>query len=318
MRIGNAAAGQYQLDVYGEVMAALFQAARVGDMPSAPAWDLQKSLMNFLETGWKEPDDGIWEVHGPRRHFTHSKMMAWVAVNRAVRSVEEFGLDGPVDKWRNIRAAIHDEVLEKGYNSKVGAFTQYYGSDALDASLLMMPLFGFLPATDQRVRSTIEKIEKDLTEDGFVLRYRAEEASQVDGLSGREGAFIACSFWMADCLGMIGRTEDARTLFERLLGLRNDLGLLAEEYDAVAQRQVGNFPQAFSHVSLVNAACNLSGQTLEDLVPSPDIVQAVRRSMRGNRGLSRSRLFMPAKRQREKYPDRSSRDRTTSKRRSEG
>jgi GH15 family glucan-1,4-alpha-glucosidase len=278
VRIGNAAAGQYQLDVYGEVMSALYEASRVGDITSDPAWDLQVSLMEFLESGWKEPDDGIWEVRGPRRHFTHSKVMAWVAVDRAVRSVEEFGFDGPVTKWRKLRDAIHAEVCEKGYNEKVGSFTQYYGSDALDASLLMMPLFGFLPATDPRVRSTIEKIEKDLTEDGFVLRYRAVEANDVDGLTGREGAFLACSFWMADCLSLLGRHDDAQALFERLLGLRNDLGLLSEEYDAIAQRQVGNFPQAFSHVSLVNTACNLTGHRLDDVRPSPETFEAIRRS----------------------------------------
>jgi GH15 family glucan-1,4-alpha-glucosidase len=231
--------------------------------------------------------------------------MAWVAVDRAVRSVEEFGLDGPVDKWRTMRDAIHAEVLEKGYNSEVGSFTQYYGSDALDASLLMIPLFGFLPATDPRVKQTIERIEKDLTEDGFVLRYRAEEASDVDGLTGREGAFLACSFWMADCLSMIGRTDDARALFERLLGLRNDLGLLSEEYDSVSQRQVGNFPQAFSHVSLVNTACNLSGQSLDEVLPSPETVQELRRSiLRRDRGLSRSHgFFTPQKHPRAKQAD---------------
>jgi GH15 family glucan-1,4-alpha-glucosidase len=289
VRIGNAAAGQYQLDVYGEVMSALYEASRVGDVSSDPAWDLQVALMEFLETGWKEPDDGIWEVRGPRRHFTHSKVMAWVAVDRAVRSVEEFGFEGPVAKWRELRDAIHAEVCEQGFNKEVGAFTQYYGSDALDASLLMMPLFGFLPATDPRVRSTIEKIEQDLTEDGFVLRYRADQASDVDGLTGREGAFLACSFWMADCLGMVGRRDDALKLLERLLGLRNDLGLLSEEYDAIAKRQVGNFPQAFSHVSLVNTACNLSGHTLDDVVPSPETVQALRRSIiRRGRGATRT------------------------------
>ena len=279
VRIGNAAAGQYQLDVYGEVMSALYEASRIGDVTSDPAWDLQVALMDFLETGWKEPDDGIWEVRGPRRNFTHSKVMAWVAVDRAVRSVEEFGFDGPVAKWRQLRDEIHTEVCDKGYNEEVGSFTQYYGSTALDASLLMIPLFGFLPATDRRMRSTIEKIEKDLTEDGFVLRYRADEESDVDGLSGHEGAFLACSFWMADCLGLIGRADDSRALFERLLGLRNDLGLLSEEYDAIARRQVGNFPQAFSHVSLVNTACNLSGHSLDEVAPSHETVQALRRSI---------------------------------------
>jgi GH15 family glucan-1,4-alpha-glucosidase len=319
VRIGNAAAGQYQLDVYGEVMSALYQAARVGDVTTEPAWDLQTALMTFLETGWREPDDGIWEVRGPRRHFTHSKVMAWVAVDSAVRSIEEFGLDGPIDKWKQMRAAIHSEVLEKGYNSDVGSFTQYYGSDALDASLLMIPLFDFLPATDPRVRSTIEKVEKDLTEDGFVLRYRAEEASDVDGLTGREGAFLACSFWMADCLALLGRTDDARALFERLLGLRNDLGLLSEEYDSVARRQVGNFPQAFSHVSLVNTACNLSGHSLDEVLPSPETVRALRRTVLRDRGLSRSHGFIAsAKRQRTKDTDGASKEHSrTNKRRSD-
>ncbi|MGH9028376.1 MAG: glycoside hydrolase family 15 protein [Acidimicrobiales bacterium] len=259
VRIGNAAAGQYQLDVYGEVMSALYEASLIGETADQSAWGLQRKLMDFLETGWSQPDDGIWEVRGPRRHFTHSKVMAWVAVDRAVRMVEECTYEGPVDQWRKLRDEIHEEVLAKGYNDDIGAFTQYYGSDALDASLLMMPLVGFLPATDERVVSTVEAIQRDLTEDGFVLRYRAAEAGHVDGLEGREGAFLACSFWMADCLHLIGRRDEARELFERLLGLRNDLGLLAEEYDSVAHRQVGNFPQAFSHVSLVNAALNLSG-----------------------------------------------------------
>jgi GH15 family glucan-1,4-alpha-glucosidase len=288
VRVGNAAAGQYQLDVYGEVMSALYESSRVGDVPSDPAWDLQIALIDFLETGWKEPDDGIWEVRGPRRHFTHSKVMAWVAVDRAVKAIEEFGLEGPVDRWRKLRDDIHAEVIEKGYNSEVGAFTQYYGATALDASVLMIPLFGFLPATDPRMKSTIEKIEKDLTEDGFVLRYRADQAGEVDGLTGREGAFLACSFWMADCLGLIGRKEDAQAMFERLLSLRNDLGLLSEEYDSIAKRLVGNFPQAFTHVSLVNTACNLSGQAVIDSVPSAEAVSAVRRSISLRRTWSRT------------------------------
>ncbi|MGA2036768.1 MAG: glycoside hydrolase family 15 protein [Acidimicrobiales bacterium] len=259
VRVGNAAASQYQLDVYGEVMSALYEASCLGDTPDETAWGLQLELMKFVENGWTEPDDGIWEVRGPRRHFTHSKVMAWVAVDRAVRMVEECGYEGPADRWRVLRDQIHKEVCSKGYNADVGAFTQYYGSDVLDASLLMIPLVGFLPATDERVRSTIETIERRLTEDGLVLRYRAAEAHDVDGLQDSEGAFLACSFWMADCLYLIGRQEDARNLFEHLLDLRNDLGLLAEEYDTKARRQVGNFPQAFSHVSLVNAAFNLSG-----------------------------------------------------------
>jgi GH15 family glucan-1,4-alpha-glucosidase len=258
VRIGNAAAGQFQLDVYGEVMSALYVASKVGGTLSEVAWGLQRVLMGFVKSMWSEPDDGIWEVRGPRRHFTHSKVMAWVAVDRAIKMVDECGESGPVDEWRALRTTIHDQVLAQGFNTKVGAFTQYYGSDGLDASLLMMPLVGFLPATDDRVRSTIEAIERDLTEDGFVLRYRAAESNAVDGLEGHEGAFLACSFWLADCLYLIGRKDDAVALFERLLALTNDVGLLAEEYDAVAKRQVGNFPQAFSHVSLVNSAYNLS------------------------------------------------------------
>ncbi len=259
VRVGNAASGQFQLDVYGEVLSALYESCMVGSQVSASAWDLQIALVQFVADHWEDPDDGIWEVRGPRRHFTHSKVMAWVAVDRAVRTIEEYGADGPLEEWRTLRAAIHNEVCTQGYNAKVGAFTQYYGSDALDASLLMIPLVGFLPPTDERVRSTVEAVERGLTEDGFVLRYRTEDAGAVDGLTGHEGAFLACSFWMADCLFLIGRFDDAHAMFDRLIGLRNDLGLLAEEYDVRAGRQVGNFPQAFSHVSLVNAAYNLSG-----------------------------------------------------------
>ena len=259
VRIGNAAAGQFQLDVYGEVMSALYESAHPEDPDSGPAWELQRALMEFLENGWREPDDGIWEVRGPRRHFTHSKVMAWVAIDRAIRTVEEYGMDGPVDRWRKIRQEIHDQVCELGFNADKGCFTQFYGSDKLDASLLMIPLVGFLPATDPRVRSTIEAIERELLEGDFVLRYRTVDSGEVDGLTGREGAFLACSFWLADCLTMLGRTADARKLLDRLLDLRNDLGLLAEEYDPVAGRLVGNFPQAFSHVSLVNSAAKIGG-----------------------------------------------------------
>jgi len=279
VRIGNAAAGQFQLDVYGEVMNALCDAAQVGDAPTDTAWDLQCALMEFLEDGWREPDDGIWEVRGPRRHFTHSKVMAWVAADRAVRMIEECHLEGPADRWRKLRDEIKHEVLTKGFNETVGAFTQYYGSDALDASLLMIPLVGFLPATDDRVRATVEAIHRDLTEDGFVLRYRAADAHDVDGLHGHEGAFLACSFWMADCLYLIGRKHDALELFDRLLALRNDVGLLSEEYDTTLHRQVGNFPQAFSHVSLINSAYNLSGRRLVLEEQRPEAVQMMRRAM---------------------------------------
>jgi len=259
VRIGNAAAGQFQLDVYGEVMSALYESAEAGGSEGDAAWELQRSLLAFLETGWREPDDGIWEVRGPRRHFTHSKVMAWVAFDRAIKTVEEHHAEGPVDRWREIRAEIHDQVCKEGFNATKGSFTQYYGSDALDASLLMIPLVGFLPATDPRVRGTIEAIERELVEGDFVLRYRTAESGEVEGLTGREGAFLACSFWLADCLELLGRDHDARQLLERLIDLRNDLGLLSEEYDPVAGRLVGNFPQAFSHVSLVNSAAKISG-----------------------------------------------------------
>ncbi|HLN16558.1 MAG TPA: glycoside hydrolase family 15 protein [Acidimicrobiales bacterium] len=259
VRIGNAAAGQFQLDVYGEVMSALYTSARTIGVHSHDVWELQKAFMDFLEDGWKRPDDGIWEVRGPRRHFTHSKVMAWVAVDRAVRTLETWPeLDGPIDRWQALRQEIHDEVVAKGYSTDKQAFTQFYGSDQLDASLLMIPLVGFLPPNDERVVSTIEAIERELMDGGFVLRYRTADDGAVDGLTGREGAFLACSFWLVDCLHMIGRRADARRTFERLLALRNDLGLLSEEYDSVAARQVGNFPQAFSHVSLVNSACRLT------------------------------------------------------------
>jgi len=199
-------------------------------------------------------------VRGPRRHFTHSKVMAWVAVDRAVRTLEEWpDLEGPLEKWRTMRNDIFTEVCDKGYNEDVGAFTQYYGSDQLDASVLMIPLVGFLPPSEPRVVSTVEAVQRDLIDHGFVLRYRTDDDGAVDGLTGREGAFLACSFWLVDCLHMIGREEDAKELFERLLALRNDLGLLSEEYDPLAGRLVGNFPQAFSHVSLVNSAFRLSG-----------------------------------------------------------
>src|SRR5579875_344057 len=258
VRIGNAAADQFQLDVYGEVMGALHEGRRLGLESSGPAWDLELAIMDFLESAWKDPDDGIWEVRGPRRHFTHSKVMAWVAVDRVVKDVEEFALDGPVERWKKLRDEIRADVLAHGYDAERKTFTQYYGSTELDASTLMIPLVGFLPPSDERVVGTVEAIERELMVDGFVMRYDSTNSEGVDGLQGREGAFLACSFWMADDLHLIGRHDDARALFERLLALRNDLGLLAEEYDPVAKRQVGNFPQAFSHVSLVNTAAGLS------------------------------------------------------------
>ncbi|HZU79992.1 MAG TPA: glycoside hydrolase family 15 protein [Acidimicrobiales bacterium] len=294
VRIGNAASGQFQLDVYGEVISALYEGCVIGDPLSESAWDLQKILVDFVVEHWTEPDEGIWEVRGPRRHFTHSKVMAWVALDRAVKLIEKYDQKGPLEQWRQVRDAIHADVCAKGFNEKVGAFTQYYGSDDLDASLLMIPLMGFLPADDPRVRGTIEAVERDLTEDGFVLRYRATEAHAVDGLEGHEGAFLACSFWMVDCLHLLGRTDDAQAMFERLLSLRNDLGLLAEEYDAVLGRQVGNFPQAFSHVSLVNAAYNLAGHPEAHERDPEDMVRMMRRRRRGRRGGRHRLLPAPA------------------------
>jgi GH15 family glucan-1,4-alpha-glucosidase len=261
VRIGNAASGQFQLDVYGEVLGTMYRAHEAGIENRETDWRLQVALMNFLESNWNKPDEGIWEVRGGPKHFTHSKMMAWVAFDRAVKLVEGCGCAAAehVSRWRTIRDQIHDEVCKRGFSTNKKAFTQYYGSDALDASLLLMPLAGFLPFTDKRVRGTIEAIERELMRDGFVVRYRPEEEG-VDGLPGREGVFLPCSFWLASCLHRIGRKKEARDLFERLLLVRNDLGLLSEEYDPRSKRQLGNFPQAFSHVSLVNTAFVLGGQ----------------------------------------------------------
>ena len=262
VRIGNAASNQFQLDVYGEVMDSMYNAHCAGIESTSAEWELQIQLMKVLESKWQEPDEGIWEVRGPRQHFTHSKMMAWVAFDRAVRMVEHCSCAAAdhLERWRKIRGEIHDQVCERGFNSKKRAFTQFYGSDELDASLLMMPLVGFLPPEDERVQSTVAAIERELMWDGFVLRYRPKK-NNVDGLPGGEGVFLPCSFWLVDCLHLIGRTAEARKLFERLLGLRNDLGLLAEEYDPREKRQLGNFPQAFTHVALVNSAQVLSKES---------------------------------------------------------
>jgi GH15 family glucan-1,4-alpha-glucosidase len=261
VRVGNAASEQFQLDVYGEILAATYVAHRAGIANNEADWHLQVQLMKFLETKWREPDEGIWEVRGGRKQFTHSKMMAWLAFDRAVKLGESCNCPAEehLERWREIREEIHREVCERGYNARKRAFTQVYGGDELDASLLMMPLTGFLPIGDERVVGTIEAIERELMRDGFVLRYRAEE-SGVDGLPGGEGVFLPCSFWLADCLHLMGRTREARELFERLLDVRNDLGLLSEEYDPKAKRQLGNFPQAFTHVALVNTARILSGE----------------------------------------------------------
>ena len=256
VRVGNGAAGQLQLDVYGEVADALHVARKGGLAPSETAWRLECALANHLGTCWREPDEGIWEVRGPRQHFTHSKVMAWVAFDRAVKAVERGGLSGPVAQWRTVRDEIHAEVCARAFNSRRGAFMQAYDSTELDASLLLMPLVGFLPANDPRITGTVAAIERELTVDGFVLRYHTHTTD--DGLPPGEGAFLACSFWLADNMVLQGRIPEARALFQRLLTLCNDVGLLAEEYDPHGRRLLGNFPQAFSHVALVNTALNLT------------------------------------------------------------
>ncbi|SDX90261.1 Glucoamylase (glucan-1,4-alpha-glucosidase), GH15 family [Modestobacter sp. DSM 44400] len=261
VRVGNAAASQFQLDVWGEVLDGLHYSRTSGLAPNEDAWSLQKALLDFLEGAWDEPDNSLWEVRGPRRPFVHSKVMAWAGVDRGVQAVERFGLEGPVDRWRQLRQEIHDDVCAKGYDADRGTFTQFYGSTGLDAALLLLPRVGFLEPTDPRIVGTVEAVQRELSEDGLLLRYRPDTDGGVDGLPGHEGAFLACSFWLADALSMIGREDQARALFERLLSLRNDLGLLSEEYDTQAGRQVGNTPQAFSHVGLVNSACQLSGSS---------------------------------------------------------
>lgn len=256
VRIGNAAHEQFQLDVYGELMD-VFHTARLHDIGAdGDSWRIQQVLLDFLEEAWRNPDEGIWEVRGPRRHFTHSKVMAWVAADRAVKAVERWQLPGPVDQWRTLRDSIHADILAHGYNASRQSFVQFYGSDELDASLLMLPLVGFLPPEDPRIQGTLAAIERELLVDGLVLRYRNDPG--IDGLQGQEGVFLICSFWLVDNLALAGRLDEAHRLFERLLDLRNDVGLLAEEYDPRSGRQVGNFPQALSHVALINSAQNLT------------------------------------------------------------
>jgi GH15 family glucan-1,4-alpha-glucosidase len=269
VRIGNAAHNQLQLDVYGEVMDAFHQARLGGLAPSATRWDLQRALLQRLESVWREPDESIWEVRGPRQHFTYSKAMAWVAFDRAIKAAEKYHLPGEVEQWRRLRAEIHDEVCRRGYNPDLGSFVQSYDSKELDASLLLLAQIGFLPPQDPRIKGTIEAIERNLLADGFVCRYRTE--SSEDGLPPGEGAFLACSFWLVDAYILLGRYEDAQKLFERLVGLSNDVGLLSEEYDVQTGRLVGNFPQAFSHVALVNSAYNLSaaGKPAEQRAEQP-------------------------------------------------
>jgi len=256
VRIGNAASQQLQLDVFGEVMDALHVSRRIGLAYDEASWALETNLMKHLEKIWTQPDEGIWEVRGPRQHFTHSKVMAWVAFDRAVKSMEQFGLAGPIDRWRAARDAVHASACKEGFDAAQGSFVQAYGSKELDASLLLIPIVGFLPPEDPRVRGTVAAIEKRLLHGGFVQRY--ETGSGVDGLPPGEGAFLACSFWLADNYVLQGRREEAESLFQRLTGLCNDVGLLSEEYDPRTKRLVGNFPQAFSHVSLINTALNLT------------------------------------------------------------
>jgi GH15 family glucan-1,4-alpha-glucosidase len=258
VRVGNGAVNQFQLDIYGEVMDTLHLGRRSGLEDDEAVWDLQQALLGFLESGWRDPDEGIWEIRGPRRHFTHSKVMAWVAMDRAIKAVELLGHEGPVDRWRALRREIHDEVCREGYDSQRDTFVQYYGADHLDASLLQIALVGFLPADDPRVKGTVAAIQRELMADGLVHRYPPDGSQSVDGLPPGEGTFLACSFWLADNLALMGRRDEALTIFERLLTLRNDVGLLAEEFDPSTGRQLGNFPQAYSHVALVNTANYLS------------------------------------------------------------
>ena len=261
VRVGNAASKQLQLDVYGELLEAAYLTIHHGIESSEFGWSVIRHLLDWLEEGWRLQDAGIWEVRGPLRHFTHSKVMSWVAFDRAVRMHEEFGRDGPVDRWRQLRDEVKAEVLANGWSEERQAYVQSYGSDQLDASVLVMPIFGFLPATDSRFVSTVEAVRRELSVDGLLLRYRHDE--HVDGLPPGEGVFLACSFWLVEVLALQGKLEEAHALFQRLCSLRNDLGLLSEEYDPIAGRQLGNFPQAFSHLALVEAALELGGGRLK-------------------------------------------------------
>jgi GH15 family glucan-1,4-alpha-glucosidase len=256
VRIGNGAHQQTQLDVYGELIDALHQARKGGLAPEHSGWELQLAILRHLEKQWREPDQGIWEVRSGPKHFTYSKVMAWVAFDRSIKGVKMFKLKGPTDRWRQIRREIHADICKHGYDAKLGCFVRSYGSKDVDASLLLLSAVGFLPAADPRIRGTVEMIERNLMQDGLVLRYDTTKSD--DGLPPGEGMFLACSFWLVDAYVQLGRHDDAIKLFERLLTLRNDLGLLSEEYDPKAKRLVGNFPQAFSHLTLVNSACNLS------------------------------------------------------------
>jgi GH15 family glucan-1,4-alpha-glucosidase len=256
VRVGNAAAEQEQLDVYGEVMDAMYQARRNNVGASLPAWELGRHVLGVLEQRWREPDEGIWEVRGGRRHFTHSKVMAWVAFDRGIKLCEEFGREGPLERWRAIREEIHAQVCREAWSEELSSFTQSYGGSRLDASLLLLPQFGFLPPDDLRIRGTLTAVQRELSRDGFLMRYDSDDA--IDGLPTGEGAFLACSFWLVDALALDGRRDEADELLERLLDVRNDIGLLAEDYDPRTGRLLGNFPQAFSHVALVNSVVNLA------------------------------------------------------------
>ena len=255
VRIGNAAYQQHQLDVYGEIMDALHLAMQIGVPADENSWRVQQAMMRFLESDWEKPDEGIWEIRGPRQNFTHSKVMAWVAFDRAIKSVEQFGLEGPVDEWRKVRSRIRDQVLALGFNPRVNSFVQFYGSEEADASLLMLPLVGFIEPTDPRMIGTVKFVTDMLLHDGFLHRYVTRTG--VDALPPGEGTFLLCTFWLADNLALQGRHAEAEEIFERLLSLRNDVGLLSEQYDPVAKRLLGNFPQAFSHVGMINTARNL-------------------------------------------------------------
>jgi len=256
VRIGNAAHNQRQLDIFGEVMDALYQARKGGLGGYEAGWDLEQALLDHLEKIWSDRDNGIWEARSGREHYTFSKVMAWVAFDRAIKSAQEFKLPGPVDRWRRLRDQIHNDVTERGFDNEIVSFVRSYGSKELDASLLLLPALGFLPPEDPRIRATVEAIERELVVDGLVLRY--DTAKSEDGLPAGEGVFLACSFWLADAYLMLGRRDEAVALFERLLALRNDVGLLSEEYEPRTRRLVGNFPQAFSHLALVNSASNLA------------------------------------------------------------
>ena len=256
VRIGNGASHQLQLDVYGELMDALYQSRKGGLTPRESDWAFQRALLEHVEQVWTSPDEGIWETRGPSQHFTFSKVMAWVALDRGIRTAEQFGLSGPIDRWKDARRSIHDDVCARGFDSNLGSFVQSFGTTNLDASLLLLPTVGFLPAADPRITGTIAAIERHLLADGFVLRY--DTGRTADGLPPGEGAFLACTCWLADAYALLGRMDDARHTFERVLAVANDVGLLAEEYDARLGRMVGNFPQAFSHVAVINTAFNLA------------------------------------------------------------